>query len=88
MGKGMKKNVQNNNFNQGKYLSPASQTFFKDNSKNKNHSNSLVGKKGWPPLKKKPNNNMYMSPYSKNPKLQKMPGQAPADGSYATSDDL
>ena len=26
-----------------------------------------MGKKGWPTLKKKTNNNMYVSPYSKNP---------------------
>ena len=77
--KGMKKNMHNSNFNQSKYISgnvsthhnqsqsPASQTFFKDNTKNKNN-NSLIGKKGWPSLKKKNNNNnMYVSPYSKNP---------------------
>lgn len=85
MGKpGMKKNVHNSNFNQSKYISgnvsthhnqsqsPASQTFFKENTKNKNN-NSLIGKKGWPSLKKKGtnqntnNNAMYVSPYSKNP---------------------
>ena len=77
--KGMKKNMNQNNFNQSKYISgnisshhnqsqsPASQTFFKDTTKNKNNS-SLIGKKGWPSLKKKNNNtNMYVSPYSKNP---------------------
>jgi hypothetical protein len=81
--KGMKKNMLNSNFNQSKYISgnvstqhnmsqsPASQTFFKENKKN-NHNNSLVGKKGWPLKKNKQqttnNPNMYVSPYSKNPK--------------------
>ena len=77
--KGMKKNMNQSTFNQSKYVSgnishhnqsqsPASQTFFKDSSKNKNNS-SLMGKKGWPTIKKKTNNpGMYVSPYSKNPK--------------------
>lgn len=77
--KNIKKNMHNSNFNQSKYISanvstnhnnsqsPASQTFFKDNSsKSKNH-NSPIGKKGWPSLKKKNVNNMYVSSYSKNP---------------------
>lgn len=74
--KGGMKGPGQNNFNQSKYISanvsthqhsqsPASQTFFKDSSKTKN--NQLMGKKGWPTLKKKTNNNMYVSPYSKNP---------------------
>lgn len=79
--------------------SPASQTFFKDNSTKNKSNSSLIGKKGWPQLKKKNNgsnnivninmnnstssgpaavmassnassannqNNMYVSPYSKN----------------------
>lgn len=74
----MKKGVHNGSFNQSKYISgnvshhgqsqsPAAQTFFKENTKNKNNT-SLIGKKGWPSLKKKNNNNnMYVSPYSKNP---------------------
>lgn len=77
--KGMKKNMNQSTFNQSKYVSgnishhnqsqsPASQTFFKDSTKNKNNS-SLMGKKGWPTIKKKANNpGMYVSPYSKNPK--------------------
>ena len=71
--------MHNSNFNQSKYItqhsqSPASQTFFKDNSKSKN--NQLIGKKGWGPgLKKKNNNsNMYVSPYSKNMNPKRMPG--------------
>lgn len=78
-GKSMKKNM-NSNFNQSKYISgnistnhnqsqsPASQTFFKENKKNNN--NSLIGKKGWPLKKNKnqSNTNMFISPYSKNPK--------------------
>lgn len=68
----------NNGFNQSKYISgnvshhnqsqsPASQTFFKDNSsKNKNNNSLIGGKKGWPNFKKKTQNNMYVSPYSKN----------------------
>lgn len=95
IGKPMKQNMQHNNkFNQSKYISgnashhnqsqsPASTTFFKDNSqKNKQNSNSLIGKKGWPTLKKKTNNpnqtaqnNQYVSPYSKNPNPKRIPGQ-------------
>ena len=57
-------NMQMNpSFNQSKYISgnvshhgqsqsPASQTFFKDNS-SKSKNGSLVGKKGWPSLKNK-----------------------------------
>jgi hypothetical protein len=57
-------NISNHN---GQQQSPASQTFFKENTKGK-QTNSLIGKKGWPSLKKKNNNNnMYVSPYSKNP---------------------
>ena len=71
----------NSGFNQSKYISgnnnhannsqsPASQTFFKDNSKSKGTLSLVGNKKGWPALKKKPNNVMYVSPYSKssNPK--------------------
>ena len=82
-GKSMKKNMHNSNFNQSKYISgnisthhnqsqsPASQTFFKEIKKNNN--NSLIGKKGWPLKKNKNtsnnnNSNMFVSPYSKNPK--------------------
>ena len=35
--------------------SPASQTFFKDNSTKNKSNSSLIGKKGWPQLKKKNN---------------------------------
>jgi hypothetical protein len=81
-GKSMKKNMHNSNFNQSKYISgnistqqnqsqsPASQTFFKENKKT-NNTNSLIGKKGWPLKKNKNannNQNMFVSPYSKNPK--------------------
>ena len=68
----------NSGFNQSKYISgnvshhnnsqsPASQTFFKDNSSKNKQNHSLIGnKKGWPTLKKKTGNVMYVSPYSKN----------------------
>jgi len=104
-------NNNNNNFNQGKYVSgnvshhnqsqsPASQTFFKDNSSKNKNNNSLIGKKGWPSLKKKNNgtnvvqgNNMYISPYNKNPNPKRIGGQGNntniggGDINYATSDE-
>ena len=78
--KNIKKNMNNSNFmNQSKYVSgnvstnhnnsqsPASQTFFKDNSSKTKNQQSPIGKKGLPGLKKKNVTNMYVSSYSKNP---------------------
>ena len=60
----------------------------------------MLGKKGWPSLKKKNNgnnvvqgNNMYISPYSKNPNPKWIGGQGNnpnlggGDVNYATSDE-
>lgn len=76
---GKKVQKQHPNLNQSKYnqIAPASQTFFKENTKNK-----LIANKGWPQLKKK-GNNMYVSPYSKNNKAK----QAHNEVNYATADE-
>ena len=71
--------------------SPASQTFFKDNSKK---NNNMAGKKGFPKYSKKAvNNNMYVSSYAQKQNMPKMIPQnqnqamSHMDNQYATADE-